>query len=167
MLDYPPCSMSLEIYFSPNPTMAAPFRLPFLQHLPPLPHLTNRRGCEGCATASPTSGTSLGNGDRRRGGRAACANAAFSNCLQDNAIWLWTAGGLDAEDSIWSGHCCCGACASCDGSKGACRCNSLPEARVEKTGQSGVGFFSLSTLSMMIRIDGGVGGEFGQNLDCC
>lgn len=113
-------------------TTVAPFRLLSLR---PPSRLANRRCCEGCATPLPAGRTSPGNRDRRRGGRTACPNAALSDGLQEDTSRLWAAAELRAEDSVRSGHCGGGARATCNCGKGACRCSSLCEVRVEETGQ--------------------------------
>lgn len=120
---------NLRILIPSKKTVTAPCRLPTL---PTLSILANRRGSEGCPTPRPASRTSPWHRDRRRGARTACPDATFSDGFQDNAIRLWAAGELGAEDSSRSGCCGGGARASCDGGKGACRCR-LCEARVEET----------------------------------
>lgn len=110
--------------------LVAPFR--FLLPKPLSPHLANRCGGEGGPTARPAGSASQGSRDGRCHARTASPGAAFSHGLQDNAVRCWAAGENGAVDYACSWYCGGGACASCDGGKGTCRCR-LCEARGEET----------------------------------
>ena len=93
--------------------LVAPFR--FLPPKPLSPHLANRCGGKGGPTARPAGGASQGSRDGRCHARTASPDAAFSHCLQDNAVRCWAAGEEGAVDYACSWYCGGGACASCDG----------------------------------------------------